>query len=209
MRALNRLIATLWLVLLPVHDAEDGPIDFEKTPSGGPSTLRACAQLAYNPDSRAGSVWNVGCKAISCICRTDLLPQAYNSIESAVKANCGADSTVEIEAAKKVFNDYCSSNGFTILGNTYIVTQTVKISTNPANTTPTAIKTTVAADSSSGQNVTPGDDPEPATVTVGVVTVTMVTKMETATATVFRSRAGVKSPWPWFKYFFAIFLSKR
>ena len=45
--------------------AVDGPIDFEKTPTGGPSTLRACAQYAFNPASRAGSVYSLGCETIS------------------------------------------------------------------------------------------------------------------------------------------------
>jgi hypothetical protein len=45
--------------------AADEPFDFDKTPGGGPSTLRGCAQYAYNPDSRAGSVYSLGCQTIS------------------------------------------------------------------------------------------------------------------------------------------------
>lgn len=54
----------LLFVVPSVHGA-DGPIDFSKAPGGGPSTLRACAQYAYNSNSRAGSVYDLGCSSIS------------------------------------------------------------------------------------------------------------------------------------------------
>ncbi|KAK4463653.1 hypothetical protein QBC42DRAFT_323763 [Cladorrhinum samala] len=206
---LKTLTTVFWLFFLTVY-AADGPIDFEKTPGGGPSTLRDCATYAFHPNSRAGSVWSLGCKAISCMCRADLIPKAYEYIEAAVKANCGADSAVDIEAAKKIYNDFCSANGYTIPGYTFIITQTVTVSSNPTNTNPTAgAKTTAAAGSDGGQNAaTPGPNPDPVTVTVGGVSVSVVTATPRATVTVSQLGAGVTvESWPWFKFLWTIFLA--
>ncbi|KAK4217052.1 hypothetical protein QBC37DRAFT_384944 [Rhypophila decipiens] len=120
------------LAVVPGVYGADGPIDWTKAPGGGPSTLRSCAQYAFNPYSRAGSVYDLGCSIISCVCRQDLIEKAYAGIESAIKANCGADAVLDIEQAKKIYNDYCSANGFPIPGYTYIITATVRVSTGKA-----------------------------------------------------------------------------
>ncbi|KAM7192276.1 hypothetical protein V8F33_008414 [Rhypophila sp. PSN 637] len=116
------------LAVVPGVCSADGPVDWTKAPGGGPSTLRGCAQYADNPCSRAGSVYDLGCSTNSI----DLINKAYASIESVVKANCGADAIADIEQAKKIYNDYCSANGFPIPGYTYIITQTVRVSTGKA-----------------------------------------------------------------------------
>ncbi|KAK4183225.1 hypothetical protein QBC35DRAFT_467458, partial [Podospora australis] len=106
----------LWPLLLSsktAYCAEDGPIDFEKTPGGSPTAqLRFCATYSFHPGSRAGSMYTLGCTKISCLCRSDLIPKAHEWIKAAVDANCGADSLADLEAAKKLYNDYCAANGY-------------------------------------------------------------------------------------------------
>ena len=52
------------LQILSVFAADEN-FDFTKMPGGGPATLRACAQYAYHPQSRAGSVYSLGCETIA------------------------------------------------------------------------------------------------------------------------------------------------
>lgn len=86
----------------------------------GPKNLRQCATSAYDPNSWAGSVWNLGCKQISCLCRNDLIQQAYDSIKKAVIADCGKGSDTDIVQTTKIYNNYCSAGGFDIPGYSYI-----------------------------------------------------------------------------------------
>ena len=58
--------------------------------------------------------------------------QSLHQHRNAVKANCGAEAVVDIDQAKKIYNDYCSANGFPIPGYTYIRTETVRLSTGTA-----------------------------------------------------------------------------
>ncbi|OIW30234.1 hypothetical protein CONLIGDRAFT_644244 [Coniochaeta ligniaria NRRL 30616] len=177
----TRNLSLLLLVVPCVHGA-DGPIDWTKAPGGGPSTLRSCAQYAYNPSSRAGSIYDLGCSTISCVCRQDLINKAYTSIENAVKANCGADATVDVDQAKKIYNDYCSANGFPIAGYTYVSTATVRVSTGTATaaaaTPPVSVPGSAAGGGGTAAAPNPGGGP--------TVTVTAA-----ATATVFRSAAAL------------------
>jgi hypothetical protein len=83
-----------------------------------------------------------------------------------VKEVCGADAVVDVQQATKVYNDYCSANGFAVPGYTYISTQTVQVSTGVQN--PPATGTTVMT---AGGDVGGGSVPErtvTATVTAGV-----------------------------------------
>lgn len=62
---------------------------------------------------------------------------------------CGEDSAVDLAAVIKVYNDYCSSNGFAIPGYTYVSTLTLRVSSSTRNeaaviTSPTQPATTGA-----------------------------------------------------------------
>lgn len=102
-------------------------------------------------------------------------------IKDSVSSRC--NKQVDVDAALKVYNDYCASNGFPIPGYTYISTQTVRVSTvtaTPAVNTPT----TTIIDGTGGSNGGGGGGGGlggAATTTIGIIT---------ATATVYRSSSA-------------------
>lgn len=71
---------------------------------------------------------------MQCVCRPDLVAVAHDWITKSVVANCavnGQNADVDVAQAIKIYNDYCSVNGFDIPGYTYIMTSTAVISTGP------------------------------------------------------------------------------
>ncbi|EPE26334.1 hypothetical protein GLAREA_02246 [Glarea lozoyensis ATCC 20868] len=182
---LTQLITAAW--------AADGDIDFSKTPGGGPSTLRACAQYAYNPASSAGSVHELGCKVISCVCRSDLIPKAYELITNAVITDCGKDSSVDVQQAIDIYNRYCASHGYPIPGYTYTSTLTVDASTSSSPLTfGTPVATSLSGIGRSATGTSPISNPGVIT-NVGTLQPPVTT---TATATFIIKSAGTKvQPW--------------
>jgi hypothetical protein len=81
----------------------------------------------------------------------------HKKIKTTVSKDCGGKQ-VDIDAAIKLYNDYCSSNGFPIPGYTYISTQTVRVSTgvatldSPATVTATATATATSPPVGGGKN---------------------------------------------------------
>ncbi|KAK3997851.1 hypothetical protein QBC44DRAFT_364047 [Cladorrhinum sp. PSN332] len=143
---------TILLLLLASSpsDAADGPIRWADGPGGGPETLRKCARLSFG-DNYAASAWTLqyvlgGCETIACICRPDLIPKAHSSIKKAVthSLNCGPDSAADVDAALKVYNDYCASNGFAVPGWAYV--PPAAATTFITQTTPTVAGPTGSAD---------------------------------------------------------------
>lgn len=136
-----------------------------------------------------------------CLCRRDLISDVHKYIKKLVSGWCGGKE-VDVDAALKLYNDYCSSNGFPIPGYTYIRTKTVRITavTTMASAT-TAIETTsipTATPSSVTASAERSEDGSlPTTTTVDVVT---------ATATVYPSSSRRLQPWPWAQLFALFFL---
>jgi hypothetical protein len=67
-------------------------------------------------------------------------------IKDKVAKDCsegGTDPGVDIDMALKMYNDYCTSNGFPVPGYTYISTQTVRMSRTAAPTSTNAAISTV------------------------------------------------------------------
>jgi len=127
---------------------------------------------------------------MQCVCRPDLIGKIQKRIGEIVEERCGKDAQVDTDEALKIYNDYCSSNGFAVPGYTYISTQTVRRSTGLAAATgdaPTTTRVPTATDERSGPYVTGG-----------ATTVT-------ATATVYRSASAepprAALPWPWIQLF--------
>ena len=121
---------------------------------------------------------------MQCLCRPDLIPDAHKRIERDAMGRCGKE--FDVQAALKVYNDYCASNGFPVPGYTYISTQTVRVSTGAGMAT-AGTPTITAGDGSGGSG--------------GPFVTTATAKILTATATVFRSagrpRCEPASSWPW------------
>lgn len=170
--------------------AADPPFDFEKAPGGGPSTLRACAQYAFVSNSRAGSIYNLGCQTISCVCRSDLVQQAHDSITAAVAANCGKDATVDIQQAINIYNAYCSANGYAIPGYTYTSTLTLPAATSFGQTTPSRPLSTSLGSGVTSTGISSLPNPK--------VTTTVVVPESTATVTatmIIKSQGTKVQPW--------------
>ncbi|KAK4167491.1 hypothetical protein QBC43DRAFT_311969 [Cladorrhinum sp. PSN259] len=130
-------------IFLPslAYAQQDGPIKWEDAPGGSPfaGRLRACAHWALWGGSRDHVQGALGCSVLSCLCRPDLIKKAQDHIVKIVTRDCGTDGTdptVDIEQTLKVYNDYCSANGYNVPGWTYVKTQTVKLTTVAATPAP-------------------------------------------------------------------------
>ncbi|KAF1999850.1 hypothetical protein P154DRAFT_522936 [Amniculicola lignicola CBS 123094] len=189
-------LVTLFILTVRAVSAKDGLIDWTKTPGGGPSTLRGCAQYAYNDSARGGGSVNgyLGCTTNACVCRTDLIDKAHDHIQYIVELNCGTDAEVDIQAAIKIYNDYCSANGFPIPGYTYVITQTIE----PPTETPLSAESSALAVAS----ITSDQPPTDATLTQTINNIITVTAPPTARITVVVSSANLRSHiFPWFRLF--------
>ncbi|KAF1995052.1 hypothetical protein P154DRAFT_612135 [Amniculicola lignicola CBS 123094] len=121
-----KTFAVFALVGLGAEAGKNGPIGWDywvKTPSGGPQNLRACAEKAFWDDYGSPNA-HTGCRDTECVCRPDLIDLIHEQIVAVVEAQCGKGSDVDVQAALKVYNDYCSWMGWAIPGYTYIVTKT-------------------------------------------------------------------------------------
>ncbi|KAH7339251.1 hypothetical protein BKA66DRAFT_581779 [Pyrenochaeta sp. MPI-SDFR-AT-0127] len=164
--------------------ASDGPIDWDKTPGGGPSKLRACARLPYTICCSQSVNAHLGCDTIRCLCRPDLIDKAHARIKDMVSRECGADATVDVEQALNIYNDYCSANGFAVPGYTFIITQTVK--TLPREGTATGASSDASSTASgvaSSSSTTNNREVLVTTTTAEANGILTVTATVTATAT--------------------------
>jgi len=125
-----------------------------------------------------------------CLCRRDLISDVHKYIKKLVSVWCGGKE-VDVDAALKLYNDYCSANGFPIPGYTYISTKTVRATT----ATPTSSKestrnvtaTTPSAATTNSPSGARGGSPPTAT-TVGAAT---------ASTTAHPSSSSRVHPPPW------------
>ncbi|KAK4445697.1 hypothetical protein QBC34DRAFT_441524 [Podospora aff. communis PSN243] len=152
MRIPAALFVALFTLASHVHPvgAADGGIDWHEA---GIGKLRHCATAIF---SGCCPIQNfLGCITKSCLCRSDLIPDAQKKIKDAVSKDCGGKE-LDIDAAVNLYNDDCASNGFPVPGYTYVSTQTTRVSTGaptptvdaPATATATATQTTAGG----GQN---------------------------------------------------------
>ncbi|KAK5657399.1 hypothetical protein OQA88_2969 [Cercophora sp. LCS_1] len=135
-------------------------------------------------EAGAGSL-RAWCDDQECLCRPDLIADVHKYIKKFVSRSCG-EKRVDVDAALKLYNDYCSSNGFPIPGYTYISTQTVRVTTATTTETTTAPKSKIT-------KVSEDDQGEGRTTGTTVSGETPGTKTTSATPT---ARESTFSPGP-------------
>ncbi|KAK4224399.1 hypothetical protein QBC38DRAFT_485627 [Podospora fimiseda] len=117
--------------------AQEVALDWSKAPGGAPwSYMRTCTKWVFVSDRDSVQIY-LGCSVNSCICRSDLIKKAQAYITDKITTDCGGsnfDPTIDVEQALKVYNDYCSANGYNVPNWTYIRTQTVRVTTTPSST---------------------------------------------------------------------------
>lgn len=125
-----------------------------------------------------------------CVCRSDLVQQAHDSITAAVAANCGKDATVDIQQAINIYNAYCSANGYAIPGYTYTSTLTLPAATSFGQTTPSRPLSTSLGSGVTSTGISSLPNPK--------VTTTVVVPESTATVTatmIIKSQGTKVQPW--------------
>ncbi|GFF48336.1 hypothetical protein IFM51744_06799 [Aspergillus udagawae] len=81
-----------------------------------------------------------------CICRSDLQQTADTFLHKCVTDNCGANA-IDVSSAVRIYDDYCTSNGYTKATSTAQTTRTTSSGTpiTPATVTVTVVQAVLAS----------------------------------------------------------------
>jgi hypothetical protein len=125
------------------------------TESTAYASQRPCAKKCFywGSSTQGGADFladRIGCEVDpienECICRSDLQQTADSFLRKCVSDNCGANA-VDVSSAVSIYDDYCTSNGYTRATSTAQTTRTTSSGTPiaPATVTVTVVQTVLAS----------------------------------------------------------------